>query len=159
MDIKGFWKTCKILFIIANIIVGVAAVFKTYVWSRFNPSRFYGENWTVVMVSRFIIITMKTWSDAMFFFLFVMTGYWFVFYKMQNTVYFLVPDPSSYPGDYRPFVIVFVIMVIFQFLAALNMVREQVQMDFFFIDWVIVSFINNSHLYIGKTKAYFQERS
>jgi len=54
---------------------------------------------------------------------------------MQNNVHFLVPDPTTESDEYRPFYVVFVLMVIFKFLAVLNMIREQVQMDFFFIDW------------------------
>ena len=135
-DISSFWKTATILFIIANIIAGIVGVFKTYIWSRYNPSRFNPENWLLVVIARFIITMMKHWSEAMFFYLFVMSGYWFVFYKMQNTAHFLVPDPTTASNEYRPFYVVFIITIIFQFLTTLNMIREQVNMDFFFIDWV-----------------------
>lgn len=136
MDISSFWTVVTVLFILTNVLVGIISVFRTYVWSRFNPARFNPENWPVLLLFRFILNAMKTWSESMFFFLTVMSGYWFIFYKMQNSVYFLVPDPDTQPKDYKPFKIVFIIMVVFQFLTMLNTIREQVEMDFFFIDWV-----------------------
>ena len=136
MNIHSFWNTVKILFIILNIAIGVISVFSTYVWSRFNPSVHNPENYPILLVSRLILNGMRIWSAAMFFFMLIVTAYWFIFYKMQNDLYFLAPDPKISPGDFKAFIIVFSLTVAFRLITVLNMIREQVQMDFFFIDWV-----------------------
>ena len=127
-----------ILFIILNVFVLLIAMFSTYVWSKYNPSSHNPENWTMLVLLRFVLNLMRFWSGAMFFYLFVVTGYCFIFYKLQDTVYFIAPVERLRPTEFIPFIVVFALTVAFRFFTVLNMIREQANMDFFFIDWVAI---------------------
>jgi len=43
----------------------------------------------------------------MFWYLFLMTGYWFVFFKLQERVYCFLPELNSFEINYEPFDILF----------------------------------------------------
>jgi len=65
--------------------------------------------------------------------LFFVTGYWFIFFKIQDTVFCLIPDMSS--PDYSSFYVTFGIMVACQFISVLDIIRRQCNVDFIILDW------------------------
>ena len=46
-------------------------------------------------------------SSIFFWFLFALTGYWFIFFKLQERVYCFLPGLNTYISNYRPFDIMF----------------------------------------------------
>jgi hypothetical protein len=53
-----------------------------YAWTKANPKRSYGENYASNLALALVRIFLDIWNNAMFYFLLVMTGYWFTFYKL-----------------------------------------------------------------------------
>jgi meckelin len=48
-------------------------------------------------------LAMDTWAEVIFYFLFGVTGYWFCFFKFQESIYVLMPPMSDYTRNYRPY--------------------------------------------------------
>jgi len=82
-NLDSFWDTVIGLFVASNVIILVAAVARTYIWAKNNPSaKDSHNNWFLASISSFLINLVATWGDFMFFFLMVITGYWFIFFKL-----------------------------------------------------------------------------
>jgi meckelin len=63
------------------------------------------------------------------------TGYWFIFFKMEERVYLLLPELST-SSDYNPFNILFACVLASKFLTILFKITfEQCGFDLFLIDW------------------------
>ena len=140
MDTTYFWSVATGLFIAGNIITGILTIFKLYLWTKYNSSSIDPESYCTNMIATGIMILIKTWGDIMFFFLFFVTGYWFVFFKMQETVFCLIPDPVASASEYSPFRIVFALMATCQVISILNTVRKQSNVDIIVLDWVALIF-------------------
>ena len=80
---QKFWRVAKILFIIFHIIVGVTWITRVWIWSKCNPPYVAEQTWGILILVRGIYILLDTWGEAMFYFLFLITGYWFCFFKFQ----------------------------------------------------------------------------
>ena len=116
-----FWSVATGLFVLANIIIGVIWMIRLYIWTSSNPSFSFGENYGFALIYRTILILVDSWSEVIFYYLFIMTGYWFVFYKLQTSI-FLVMPPISNASQYSSFNTVFSIMFIFRMIATLDLI-------------------------------------
>lgn len=87
------------------------------------------------MVRAIITLLMDSWADAIFYFLFLVTGYWFVFYKIQSTIYILMPNDSDYKTNYQPFDVLFYLMFIIRMFNLTLLIIKQSSINVFFIDW------------------------
>lgn len=75
-------------------------------------------------------------STMFFWFLYAMTGYWFIFFKFQERVFVLMPDLDSYKLNYRPYDGMLGTVAICKFLSlGFKIAFEQSDLDIFFIDW------------------------
>jgi hypothetical protein len=45
------------------------------------------------------------------------TGYWFVFYKLEERVYLLLPEIDTYDTNYKPFDILFACVLVSKLLT------------------------------------------
>lgn len=77
-------KKKVILFIITNVIVMFIVIGRMVLFTKNNPYKFAGENYISYFVMRAIIVILDTWSAVMILFLFLVTCYVFIFFKMQN---------------------------------------------------------------------------
>ena len=136
MDTGNFWSTVTGLFIATNVIIGVITVFKVYIWTKHNSSLMNPESYCTNMIIAGVIILIRIWGDIMFFFLFFVTGYWFVFFKMQDNVFCLIPDPITLAYEYYPFRVVFALMATCQVLSIIDTIRKQTNVDIVVLDWV-----------------------
>ena len=57
-------------------------------------------------VVKFFFSALDLYSYLFFWFLVAFTGYWFIFFKMEERVYLLLPEINSLM-DYKPFYILF----------------------------------------------------
>jgi len=81
-------------------------------------------------------LSIDLFSNIFFWFMFAMTGWWFVFYKLQERVYCLMPALDSYAENYHPYDAMLISLVVLKFISiAKKIVLDQSSMDVFMIDW------------------------
>ena len=93
------------------------------------------ENFYSTFFQRFIIDLMTIWSFTMFWFLFFVSGYWFIFFKWEKHVFTFMPLPTEDLDSYMNWRVVFWIMFGGMCFQAAVLVWEQNYLDYFFIDW------------------------
>ena len=104
-DLTGFWSTILPIFIVLNILILLHATGKTYIsyLNRRTPFLFF-------------LNLIDVWSFWIFYFLLIITGYWFLLTKTTSTIYtFISVDASLYTAFY----IVFALMVVFRMIYML----------------------------------------
>jgi hypothetical protein len=108
---SGVFAASHGLFITVQVLSVLLAAIRIYNWTKHNPRR---ELDSPLKAFRDIaILITKTWSDFMFFYLAIMSGYWLVSFKMKNSVTFYPPDFTE--SDYTGFKVMYAFMVTFQF--------------------------------------------
>ena len=80
---------------------------------------------------------MDVFSQIAFWFLVIMSGYWFIFFKLEQNVYVLLPSLSNdNTSNYLPFIAVFAIVFAFKLLIIIyKIIFEQSGFDIFLVDW------------------------
>lgn len=104
--IKFYYKIIhylEILFIILNIIIGVVVIGKLYIYTKLNPYKYIPENYYTNLFLKGIFFSFDVWSSLMFTYLFIVTCYWFIFYKLQDSVFIIMPPQSDFNDNYRTF--------------------------------------------------------
>ncbi|CAG9313152.1 unnamed protein product [Blepharisma stoltei] len=135
MDTTDYWKVTEGVYIAANVVAIVAWITRLYVWSKNNPSIHSRETYTLWILGKALVYFISTWAFFNFWFIFVSSAYWFVFYKMQYQVYVLVPPNNTWHDNYLAFEIVFGLVVSCQLLTVFDIIRSQSKIDILFIDW------------------------
>ena len=75
-------------------------------------------------------------STFYFWFIFSATGYWFIFFKLQERVYCFLPGLDTYVTNFRPFDILFYIVLVMKLIyIVFKIIFEQSSMNIFLIDW------------------------
>jgi meckelin len=78
-------------------------------------------------------------SSLMFWYLFLMTGYWFVFFKLQERVYCFLPAHEgleNFQQNYRPYDILFGLVCSSKFVQVIFKIYfKQTQYDIYLLDW------------------------
>jgi len=83
-----------------------------------------------------IINAFDIFSTLMFWYLFLMTGYWFVFFKLQERVYCFLPALDSFIVNYRPYDILFGLICSSKLVYVIFKIYfEQTEYDIYLIDW------------------------
>ena len=80
-----------VVFILLNILVGVVTVIRMAIWSRYHPSSFSPDNYGWFVLFTLIFTLADTWAFIFFWFLFFVTGYWFIVFKLQESAFILLP--------------------------------------------------------------------
>lgn len=75
------------------------------------------------------------WSFMTFWFLYFVSGYWFIFFKWEKHVFTFMPLPSEDLQSYHDWRVLFWIMFGGCCFAAAVIIWRQAQLDFFFLDW------------------------
>lgn len=135
MDTSKFWTIAKGIFIGSNVIVLLCWAVRLYVWTKINPQKDSPTTYTrwVILTGFRMLIT--TWGFIHFWYLFSLTGYWFIFYKLQYHVYALVPPLTTYTENYYPFEVVLALVITACIFNAVYNVYHQVNLDLILIDW------------------------
>ena len=134
-DISKFMKAMEIIFGILTGIVGLLVFYRTYVWIKMNPSELVEKNYILLLLLEFIYKSCKYLGVFYFWFTFGISAYWYIFYKLQFRVYYLMPPLDDENGDYKLFKIIFYIGFCCHILYMLIRIYKQVSFDIFFIDW------------------------
>lgn len=135
MEMDNFWGTVTGIFIGIMVLAGVIVVVKIIV---FATSPQLSSDPTALCkfgFYKFFVSSLEIFSNLAFWFLVITTGYWFVFFKLQERVYVLLPTVDS-DSDYKPFEALFFVVVSTKFLSLLLKIRaEQCSFDVYLIDW------------------------
>lgn len=84
-SLASFWTGCIAGFIVVSILALAHAIGKTYV-------NYLNRKTPLLIFLNFL----GTWSLWMFYFLLIITGYWFLFTKTTTSVVALMPQDSSF---------------------------------------------------------------
>lgn len=83
-NLTTFWPTFFGIFIAINVLVLIQSLVRTYI-AYLNKQPILG----------FFFYLANFWSLWMFYFLIVVSGYWFLFCKTTQNVYIFIPDSGT----------------------------------------------------------------
>ena len=132
----GFWRGASITFwiVIAIFVVIMIILIKVMVERPVLESD--ANAMCTYYFVRTIINAIDVFSTLFFWYLFAMTGYWFVFFKFQERVYCFLPGLDTWLQNYRPYDILFGLVASTKLVSVLFKISfEQCSMDIFLIDW------------------------
>ena len=136
MDTTPFWKVTRALFITMNVIFGLILVLKLIVWCKTPSLSDDASAQCKFAVVKIFIVAIDLYSNLFFWFLVIFTGYWFIFFKLQERVYVLLPALNTYSKNYKHYDFLFFIVCGAKLLTILyKIVFEQSNFDIFLIDW------------------------
>lgn len=135
MDTSRFWEIAIGIFIGMNVLCFICWVGRLYVWTKINPHKDSPTTYTRWIILTAIRLLITTWGFLMFWYLFGLTGYWFIFYKLQYHVYALVPPLTTYQENYYPFEIVLAMVISGCLFNAFYQIYHQADLDVLLIDW------------------------
>lgn len=135
MDTTKFWNVAKVIFIIINALFVILLIIQVIVWCR-TPSLSNDDSAKCkYAIVNFFITAIDLYSYIFFWLLVIFAGYWFIFFKMEERVYLLLPALES-TSDYLPFNILFAVVIVCKLLTIIYKIAfEQCSFDIFLIDW------------------------
>lgn len=87
-------------------------------------------------IVKFFIVLLHTFSSLFFWFLVILAGYWFVFFKLQERVYLLLPDVDHSSPLYFSFDVIFGLVLATKLVSLIYKIYfEQCSFDIYIIDW------------------------
>ena len=89
----------------------------------------------MVLAGKFVMILLSMVALIHFWYLFLFSAYWFVFYKMQYHVFILLPDLNKFEENYTPFYVLFGIVFGLHVIRVIDIIWQQTSVDYIFIDW------------------------
>ena len=124
------------IFIGIMVLFGLLVIMQICVWSS-TPSltddRTANCQYTIVKV---LVTLLNNFSHLFFWFLVIISGYWFVFFKWQEQVYILLPEVNHYNNLYYSFDVVFGLVLSTKLVILLYKIYfEQCSYDIFLVDW------------------------
>ncbi len=106
MDIVKFWDTLQPFFVVGVVLVGLIAAWRVRCWSNRNTrsdgSRPLNLQYATIdwkFLFHALLFFLHTYVLVMFPFTFAVCGYWFVFFKLQDSAFLLLP--SYHYGRYE----------------------------------------------------------
>ncbi|KAM3144213.1 hypothetical protein pb186bvf_003675 [Paramecium bursaria] len=131
----NFYVIATVLLVLVCIGVVIVWMVRLWVWSKANPPYMAEQLYTILLCSKGLFSLLDIWSEAMFYYLFLMTGYWFIFFKFQNYALVQMPPLSNYTTYYQSFEILFYMMFAARLITTFQLVLSQADLEIFFIDW------------------------
>ncbi|CAM9501613.1 unnamed protein product, partial [Discosporangium mesarthrocarpum] len=150
MDTTDFWDLTRAFFAVAMVLIGLTAMWRLRNWnvrtSRVEApvatvAPYSTVNWPLVIQTS--MITMHTFVLYLFPFTFLVTAYWFVFFKLQDSVFLMLPaDRVGYgsKGEYYPLEVMVLMIFLFQGARVIYLLYCQCTADVFLVDWEKVRF-------------------
>mgnify|MGYP001005826267 CR=1 FL=1 len=133
-----FWQGARAFFYTLLGVMIFCIIVATYFLCE-KPSLADGGSGSGGGVNIFFKMTMSTldlFSTIYFWYLFAMTGYWFVFFKLQERVYCFMPGLDTHTLNYKPFDFLFGAVAICKLLYVFfKIIFEQCSYDIYLIDW------------------------
>lgn len=140
-DTTKFWTTAMALFIVACGLAACRVVLQTYTWQRRSTRN---EEMGAAMwhsMTHLVTCSAGNFARASFSVLFAMTTYFLLFFKLQSTVFLLLPEVqysqslAKKMDEYYPFHVLLPLALALQLAAVLHAVYAQTQAHVFLIDW------------------------
>lgn len=139
-DTTKFWATAMALFIIACGIAGCRVVLQTYTWQRRSTrnEEIGAAVWHTL--THLATCSAANFARASFSVLLAMCAYFLVFFKLQSTVYLMLPEVNYHAfakkmDAYYPFRVLLPLSFSLQLASVLHKVYVQTQIQLLFIDW------------------------
>ena len=84
----------------------------------------------------FFVYLIESFSALFFWFIFIASGWWFVFFKLQERVYCFLPGLNTYDDNYYFFDLFFYLVWSTKLIHVVYKIKfEQCGIKFFLIDW------------------------
>lgn len=136
MDTTNFWKACSIIFIILNAFFVFLLIVQLIVWCQTPQLSDDASAQCKYAVVKIIVSAFDLYSYLFFWFIVVMSGYWFIFFKCEAQVFILLPALNTYNTNYKIFNIIFGVVLGSKLVTILYKICfEQCSFDIFLIDW------------------------
>ena len=132
---KNFNRRVHRLFWVVLVLTVLSLIVVTYF--QFNrPSLESEETKCVSMFIRLIVNTITLFSKFFFWFIFAVTGWVFVFFKLQDRVYTFMPPLSDYTENYKQYDWLFGIVCGTKLVSMMFTIYfDQCSLELFMIDW------------------------
>ena len=89
----------------------------------------------MAFAGRLLLMLSDVWSNIMFMVYFILTGYWFIMYKMQSNAYILLPQRNIENSTYDIFYAFLIAIIVSKGVAILLTILDQTNADVFIMDW------------------------
>lgn len=139
-DTTKVWASAMALFIVACVLAGCRVVLQTYTWQRRSTRN---EEMGAAMwhsMAHLVTCSASNFARASFVILFVLCNYFLLFFKLQSTVYLMLPEVnyqalSASMDEYYPFRVLLPLTFTLQLASVLHRIYTQTQSQLFLIDW------------------------
>lgn len=134
-EVGNFLMVGWTIFFILNVLVVLVVVVRLYIWSCYNPQSFNPSAFFPQLLLRVVAYVVTTWTFTMYFFLLSLSGYWFVFYKLQTKLFVFMPSISELNIMYTYYKFGFWIISVGMMFFYLLQIYDQSTIDVLFVDW------------------------
>lgn len=136
LDTTRFWVGATAIFWIFMVIFVVILVIVSCVQGNRPALELNITARCQYLTIKTLVNALDIFSSLMFWYLFLMTGYWFVFFKLQERVYCFLPEQESFKINYRPYDILFGLVCSSKLVyVTFKISFEQTRYDIYLIDW------------------------
>lgn len=132
----NFWSGASIaLYFVISALIIVFIIVTVILNQTPQLSNDNNARCTYIFVKSLINL-IDIFSTLFFWFLFALTGYWFIFFKLQERVYCFLPGLDTYETNFKQFDILFAAVAAAKFVLVLfKIIFEQSTLNYFLIDW------------------------
>ncbi|TMW63403.1 hypothetical protein Poli38472_002344 [Pythium oligandrum] len=139
-DTTGFRSSALTLFVIMCILAGARIILHTFTWQRRNTRNEEMAITALNSITYLVTTSFLNAARALFLVLLVLCLYFLLFFKLQSSVFVLLPEMNpqlvaSRKDEYYPFRVVLPISFAFQLVSLLQRIYHQTRVQLFFIDW------------------------
>ena len=137
-NMESFWAAANWMFALCCGTVVILYMYRLYV--HYNRNSTLGAN-DALDGNFFFAATfgiLSSWTMVMFWYLWVMSIYWFFFYKVSTAVYCMLPDDRLHwltRNDYYPFRVILGLCFVGQVCRMIEIIKKQCNIDIFLMDW------------------------
>lgn len=140
MDSSHLWAAVDALFFTTLAASVVAWIYARRIWQvkTYGTASGLQDGLTRHYAWRCLLLYARIFVAFFFPVVFLVASYVFVFFKLQETVFILLPRDDGGDGNdlaYYPFYTVLVTMWVAQTISVLQLVYDQCANDVFFLDW------------------------
>jgi meckelin len=144
MNTDSFFTTLNGFFIVGIVVAIVIFIVKYFNWRTRNLRTVVGSSATptngitLTLLIELVSLACHSWVLVFFPFTVFVSWYWFVFFKLQDTVAVMLPPMHNIYSSvsvYNGFVMMLHLLFFCQLYHILHMVYRQANVDLFFIDW------------------------
>jgi hypothetical protein len=136
MDPKGFWSLATSAFWTLCVILALAVCLFVGISSKAERLTTDATASTQLAAFRGITTSLSLFSSFFFWYLFAMCAWWFIFYKLQERVYCLLPPLGSFEDNYVQYEGMLIALTVCKALSIFYKIAfEQSVLDIFLIDW------------------------